>query len=213
MNKSTVQKEKITPLYRVARAILRPLHTVLFLPTYINRENIPENGKCIICSNHISLLDPVFIVFGVKRQVHFMAKSGLFKNPIASWFFRAIGTFPVNRDSAVDTTAINNSISVLSNDHVMGIFPEGTRTKDGEIGRFKAGAVMLAVKENAPLVPTAIYIKRGKGGLFCKPVVAFGEPVTTTELGITEDSPKQIREASRVLCEKVKELQQTVKGR
>lgn len=213
MTDLTVKKEKVTPLFGVLRAILRPICKLVFWQTYLDRENVPASGRCIVCCNHISIIDPVFLVFGVKRQIHYMAKTEIFNNPITSWFFHAIGTFPVNRGSAVDTSAINNSMDILKDDRVMGIFPEGTRTKDGSIGRFKPGAVMLAAKENAPIVPAAIYIKTSKVKPFCRPVIIYGKPITVKDLGVDGDSSKQIRDASRILGDMVKELQQNAKER
>lgn len=132
-----------TPLVR----LLCPCHV-------IGRENIPADGPLIVCSNHTSFLDPVLILiyFGPKFKMNFMAKKELFKNPFVAAFLRSAGAFPVDRDN-VDIGAIKTAIKYLKKRGRLMIFPEGTRVTTGETGEAKLGAVRIALKANASILP------------------------------------------------------------
>lgn len=119
------------------------------------RENIPEEGPVVIASNHLSLLDPPVLGAAATRKIHFMAKSELFK---PSWFgalIRKLGAFPVKRGE-MDREAIKTGLTILKENKVLAVFPEGTRSKTGELGRAGGGAFMMAVKRKATIVPACI---------------------------------------------------------
>ena len=141
------------------------------------RENIPEDGPVVIAANHLSLLDPPVLGAAATRKVHFMAKSELFK---PAWFgalIRKLGAFPVRR-GAMDRDAIKKGLTILKENKVLAVFPEGTRSKTGELGRAGGGAFMMAVKRKAKIVPAYIYgtdLKRHPG--WPKVRVIFGKPM------------------------------------
>lgn len=141
------------------------------------RENIPADGPVVIACNHLSLLDPPVLGAAATRQVHFMAKSELFR---PSWFgaiIRKLGAFPVRR-GAMDRDAIKTGLTILKGKKVLAVFPEGTRSKTGELGRAGGGAFMMAVKMKAKIVPAYIYgtdLKRHPG--WPKVRVIFGKPM------------------------------------
>ena len=141
------------------------------------KENIPQEGPVVIASNHLSLLDPPVLGAAATRKVHFMAKSELFK---PAWFgalIRTLGAFPVKR-GAMDREAIKTGLTVLKENKVLAVFPEGTRSKTGELGRAGGGAFMMAVKQKAKIVPAYIYgtdTKRHPG--WPKVRVIFGKPM------------------------------------
>ena len=140
------------------------------------KENRPKNGSVIIMANHITAFDPPLIGIIMNRKVHFMAKEELFKNPIMDKLFRAIGTFPVKRGRP-DRGALRESFRLLDNDKVICIFPEGTRSKTGKLGKAKAGATMIALKSKSPILPVAI--KKEKNNLKFR--VSIGESFTLDE--------------------------------
>lgn len=141
------------------------------------RENIPADGPVVIAANHLSLLDPPVLGAAATRKVHFMAKSELFK---PAWFgalIRKLGAFPVRR-GAMDRDAIKTGLTILKENKVLAVFPEGTRSKTGELGRAGGGAFMMAVKRKAKIVPAYIYgtdLKRHPG--WPKVRVIFGKPM------------------------------------
>ncbi|MBP3263881.1 MAG: 1-acyl-sn-glycerol-3-phosphate acyltransferase [Acidaminococcaceae bacterium] len=141
------------------------------------RENIPAEGPVVIAANHLSLLDPPVLGAAATRKVHFMAKSELFK---PAWFgalIRKLGAFPVRR-GAMDRDAIKTGLTILKENKVLAVFPEGTRSKTGELGRAGGGAFMMAVKCKAKIVPAYIYgtdLKRHPG--WPKVRVIFGKPM------------------------------------
>ncbi len=141
------------------------------------QENIPVEGPVVIAANHLSLLDPPVVGAAATRKVFFMAKSELFK---PAWFgalIRKLGAFPVRR-GAMDREAIKTGLRILKDNQVLVVFPEGTRSKTGELGRAGGGAFVMAVKQKAKIVPACICgtdLKRHSG--WPKVRVIFGRPM------------------------------------
>lgn len=171
----------------------------------INKNNIPDEGRYIIASNHISGPDCIFVGLGQKRYIRFMAKTELFQNKFLNWFFTKMGAFPVNRGKG-DTSAINNAKQMIENGEILGIFIEGTRSKSGEFLKPKSGAVMLAHQMDCKIIPCAISCKGLKSSFWRRKYVHFGDPVTVEELGITKASPREYRDASRRLMDIIGDL-------
>lgn len=109
-------------LYRFAVAFLAGFVRFLFLADIKGSENMPKDGACFVCGNHISNWDPVFAAIAVKRPVHFMAKVQLFRIPLLGKLLRALGAFPVDRDAA-DIGAIKTALTYLKHDEPLGHFP------------------------------------------------------------------------------------------
>ena len=133
-----------------------PLFKLFLRLEIYGRENIPEEGPVVIASNHLSLLDPPVLGASATRKVHFMAKSELFK---PAWFgalIRKLGAFPVKRGE-MDREAIKTGLTILKENKVLAVFPEGTRSKTGELGRAGGGAFMMGIKRKAQIVPAYIY--------------------------------------------------------
>jgi len=183
----------------IARVVLWPL----LRTKYTNKKNIPTEGRYIIAANHISGLDPITVAIGQKRSIRFMAKAELFKSPVTNWFFRKLGAFPVERGKG-DWDSINNAKTMIDNGDTIGIFIEGTRSKDGQLQRPKSGAVLLAYQMNCSIIPVSVTYRSKKKHAFSRMYITYGDPVTTEELGIVNGSPREYREASRILMEKIK---------
>ncbi|MEG0777658.1 MAG: lysophospholipid acyltransferase family protein [Oscillospiraceae bacterium] len=146
--------------YTLFYILAYPFMRVVF-PCHIRgRENIPE-GAVVACANHSSLLDAVLmaIAFGIRRQLFFMTKADLFEIPVLGSILRAAQAFPVERGET-DITAIRTAIKHLKNGERIMIFPEGTRVTESESADAKSGAVRIASKLKAPIVP--VYISTGK---------------------------------------------------
>ncbi len=146
-------------------------------------ENIPATGPVVIAANHLSLLDPPVLGAAAPRPVHFMAKAELFKPAWFGFIIRKLGVFPVKRGGA-DREAIKTGLAYLKNNEVLAVFPEGTRSKTGDLGRAGGGAFMMAVKRKATIIPAYIYgtdLKRHPG--WPKVRVIFGKPLPYDENG------------------------------
>jgi 1-acyl-sn-glycerol-3-phosphate acyltransferase len=161
-------------MYRLAQILLWPFFHLFFLLRQTGKEHLPREGKVIVICNHISVLDPITLGVTLPRPIHFMAKIELFKNPLIAKLLKSLNAFPVDR-SRGDVASIKKAISILSEEKVFGIFPEGTRGA----GTMKEGAAMIALKSGAPVVP--VYIE-GRYKLFRPMKVWVGEAIQPPRL-------------------------------
>lgn len=176
-------------LYSFLKLIYSTLLKVLYRPTAIGTENIPENGPVIFAGNHRHAFDPVVVLTHTKRVVHYMAKESLFKG-FHGFLFKQIGLIKVYR-TRNNPTAVVEAVEILKQGGAVGIFPEGTRNKtEEELLRFKHGAVAIAKEANAPIIPFAI---KGEYKLFRKRlIIEFGNPVDIRDMEL-EDANDYIR--------------------
>lgn len=174
---------------------------MLFTTKVEGIENVPEQGPVVLCANHISWWDPVLIAASTRRPIHFMAKSELFRYPILGPLLTRVHAFPVDRGKP-DLSAIRDSIGVMKNGDILGIFPEGTRQRAKEtLGEMHAGAALVALKTHSPVVPVAI---RGPYGFRKTVTVAYGEPFSLR--GKTGRLSKDMEEGAKVITEAIKAL-------
>lgn len=141
--------------YRLTRFIFKIAFGIIFRPKIIGAENVPAEGAFILAANHISNWDPPFLGTFAGRVVCYMAKEELFKNPVLGAAIRALNAFPVKR-GASDKSAIKNAVKILKGGNCLGLFPEGTRSKTGKIGKAESGVSLIAAMTKAPIVPAAI---------------------------------------------------------
>lgn len=148
--------------YALARAIVGVIFRVFWRPTVSGREHIPPTGPLIIASNHLSFIDSVVIPLAVPRRVRFLAKTEYFegrgpRGRLVALFFRLIDAVPVPRDNRRGSVAaLETALSVLREGHAFGIYPEGTRSRDGRLYRGRTGVGWLALESGAPVVPVAL---------------------------------------------------------
>jgi len=171
----------------LALSILKFVLKVLFRVEVSGCNNIPKNGRVILCSNHISYIDPVVIGAFFPRYVYFMGKMELFKNKFLTSFFTFFNSFSVNR-FAVDRKAINTAIKVLKDDQILGMFPEGTRSEEGIIKKGKKGMGLISIIGKSPILPVAIagtnkiIQKPHKRIFFPKIRMMFGDLIDTSDI-------------------------------
>lgn len=163
-------------IYWLAKILVIIVGRIILRVKIKGRDNIPEDGPVVIMSNHISMLDPPLIGAFLPRKIYFMAKKELFENPVIGWFLKVLGAFPVKRGSG-DRKALKKSLRVLRNGKVLGLFPEGTRYPEGELGEPHTGSIMIAIMGKAPIVPVGIKNIKEKG----RPTLNFGEPIYLQE--------------------------------
>lgn len=170
--------------YTIFKTVLGVVFRSLYHPRVYNTEVIPKDGPIIVCGNHLHLLDQCLPISGTKRMLHYMAKKEYFDSWKTRWFFKIAGCIPVDR-SKKDENAKASAIEVLENGWALGIFPEGTRNRtDDTLLPFKMGAVSMAQKTGATIVPFAI---TGKYKIFGKPTATFLKPF---KVGKNEDLEK-----------------------
>lgn len=142
-------------LYRGVRPIISILFKFFYRPTYLGLENIPKEGSVVLAGNHTNNFDCLLLISSTKRTIHFLAKDELLKGP-KKVIFKNMGIIPVNR-RIHDKEALIKAKEVLSQNQVIGIFPEGTFSKvKGQLLPFKIGTVKMAHDTNAKLVPFMI---------------------------------------------------------
>lgn len=187
---------------RIIKAILRPFVLWTHPCKVVGREKIPEGGKVILCANHLSNWDPVLLLLSQPRRIAFMAKEELFRFKPLGWLIGHIfGAFPVARGKG-DTGALDAGARAIENGDMMGIFPEGTRSKDGRLMRFKSGAALIAARAGASVLPVGID-RRAKA--FRRVTITVGDLITPEELHLTGDTP-DLRYATRLMRERVAAL-------
>lgn len=164
-------------LYPFGKALCSIYFKSMYKVEVIGEENFPKEGGVLLCSNHISNFDPPVVGVACPRTVHFMAKAELFEKPVGKAILNSIQAFPVKRGLG-DKQALRNGLNVLKQGQVLGLFPEGTRSKTGEIGKGLAGAGFFALKSNAKVVPCAII---GSYEKFKKLKIVFGPPIEMDE--------------------------------
>lgn len=142
-------------LYILIKFLLGWAIMLLFRARVYNRAGLRVSGKAIVVSNHIALFDPVMLAIANPRLMHFMAKKELFESWIGRLFFKSLLAFPVNRHTA-DLRSLKQAMSVLEKGRVFGIFPEGSRSRTGELGQLEKGAAFLALRSGAPVIPAYI---------------------------------------------------------
>ncbi len=194
--------------YRFARALVWPFTSIIYPYKVINREKANVDGGFIIAANHLSNLDPFFLAYALrKRMIHYMAKEELFKNPILRWLVTHVGAFAVRRGKG-DKESINVAINIIKEGKVMGIFPEGTRSKDGKPLRAKSGIALIAATCEADILPVHIIPKTKCGRVrpFQRTHIVFGDLIKFEELGIVNKAPSEFKNASRLIMDKIVEL-------
>lgn len=197
-----------TRLYRFAKTFL-PWFFRSTMPFLVHDAgNMPQTGAVILCCNHASNTDPIRLAYTQKRQIFYMAKEELFRNRFLAHLLHRLGAFPVARGKS-DIGAVNLARRHLQEGDVLGLFIEGTRSKDGNLQRPKAGAAMLAANCRVPILPCCITAKGGGvPKMFRKVIIAYGELIQPEELGIHNGTPGEYRAASQMVMERIAALRE-----
>jgi 1-acyl-sn-glycerol-3-phosphate acyltransferase len=163
-------------LWRLIRFVVRIIVAIILDVHVVGRQNVPETGQLIIASNHLSWIDIPLIPAFLKRRVVYMAKEETFQGKM-SWLVRFFGAFPVRRGEA-DRQSLRTAGEQLKAGRILGIFPEGTRSKIHKLGQAHAGMGMIALRSGAPVLPVAIYGTENAFKKFRPRItIIFGEPM------------------------------------
>jgi 1-acyl-sn-glycerol-3-phosphate acyltransferase len=182
-------------LYWSMKVVLTPLLRVLYRVRIEGREHLPRRGSVILAANHRSFLDSIFLPMVVGRRVTYVAKAEYFDDPKTAWFFRSVGQIPIRREGGTASEgALAAATDVLETGGVFGIYPEGTRTRDGYTHRGHTGVARLAIRTGAPVVPVGLV-----GTDECQPTdkklpkvfrtvrIRFGAPISAAHYADADD--------------------------
>ncbi|MBM7584367.1 1-acyl-sn-glycerol-3-phosphate acyltransferase [Bacillus pakistanensis] len=185
--------------YTFARGVVNIVLSPLYRIDVSGLEHFPKDGGVLLCTNHIDNLDPPVVGITAPRPVSFMAKAELFNVPILGNIVKNVRAFPVKRGLS-DREALRNGLKLLKEGNVLGLFPEGTRSKTGELNKGLSGAGFFALRSNAYVVPCAII---GPYKPFKKLKVVYGKPIPMDELRLNKVSAE---EATAVIMSHIQSL-------
>jgi len=178
---------KMTPFYGFFHYLSWTVYQMWFRGEVLGTENFPTDGPFLIASNHASHLDPPIVGSQVFRQMRFFARKSLWSGRVSRWWLDNVETIPVDRDSG-DIGAIKRVLQALKENRAIVLFPEGTRSPDGQLQKAKAGVGFMACKTGVPVVPCRVYgsfAAFGKGAKiphFGSPVtIVFGQPIPASD--------------------------------
>ena len=181
-------------------------------------ENIPEKGASLVVSNHLSGLDPFLIGTMIDRPIYYVAKMELFRGPIITWFLNSLGAIPIDR-TTLDTSAARTVFQLLREGELVGVAPEGTRSRTGEVLPFTHGATKLALRTRTPVAPVAVYGTRElmpPAATYFKPgkvYIKFGELFDLSESYDKPRTPELLEENTAIMRLKILELYEQIRVR
>ena len=184
------------------KALLTPIIRAFVRVKVEGREHLPRRGPVILAANHRSFLDSIFIPLVMRRRVTFVAKAEYFDDPKTAWFFRGCGQIPIRREGGTASErALASATEVLRAGKVFGIYPEGTRTRDGLLHRGHTGVARLALGCNVPIVPVGLIgtddvqpIDSRLPKLFRRVTIRFGEPIDPARYADRDHDRMALRE-------------------
>ena len=175
-------------------------------------ENIPDQGGVLLASNHASFLDPPAVGAGYRgRPLHFMARDTLWNSKFGTWWMSKVGCIPVSRGTG-DMRALKTTIKMLKEGKVVSMFPEGTRTEDGELQEAKGGIGFIIEKSECRVVPAYIdgsYKSHPKGTTLIKPskvTITYGKPITQEEFQALGSGRKAYDAHAALIMQRIAEL-------
>ncbi|AIC94625.1 MULTISPECIES: lysophospholipid acyltransferase family protein [Shouchella] len=191
-------------LYRFGQAVCRLVLRTLFKVEIRGKEHIPSEGGVLLCSNHISNFDPPLLGAFIHRQVRYMAKKELFDKKGIGKLLKGLGAFPVKRGGS-DRESLRTALRILKEGDMVGLFPEGTRSKTGEIGNGLAGAGFFAGKSEAYVIPCVII---GPYRFRKRVILAYGEPIDMEAYRQQRVSAQEITDTIMTEIQRLKDIHQ-----
>lgn len=185
--------------YRLFQPGFNVIFRVLFNPHYINKSVLPKDGACVIAGNHKHALDPIFVDSSTTRIIHTLAKKELHDGAFG-WFFRAVGSIPVDCEAKHNKGALNAAVDYLNRGYAINVSPEGARNYTNEILLpFKPGAVVMAKRCGCKIIPYSItgdYKFRSRNLKIC-----YGEPLDVSGLSVEEGNELLFETIKKLLIE------------
>ncbi len=206
--------------YRFLKKVaIGPAIEVAYHPWVEGLENIPETGAAILASNHLSFSDSIFLPIAVPRKITFLAKAEYFNAPgikgkVTAAFFRGAGQVPVDRTGGnAGTAAIATGVRLLKEGHLLGIYPEGTRSPDARLYRGKTGVARMALEARVPVIPVGMHntekvqpVGRSRPNFGVDVGITIGKPLDFSRYYGMEDDRFVLRSLTDEITYKIMEL-------
>jgi 1-acyl-sn-glycerol-3-phosphate acyltransferase len=205
--------------YWVAKYTLGVALKMVFRPWSRGRSNMPRRGPVILVSNHLSFADHFFVATPLRRKLVFLAKAEYFtgrgiKGLVSRAFFSGVGQIPIDRTGGdASERALRSGLRVLAAGHVLGIYPEGTRSPDGRLYKGRTGVARLALESRAPVVPCAMINTREflppgstRPKLRIRPGVVFGKPLEFSRFNGKESDRAVLRTVTDEIMREIQQL-------
>lgn len=208
------------PAFIFGAGILRPLLNLIVKKDWRGAEKLPKTGAAIVVCNHLSYLDPLtfsHFLYSNGRAPRYLGKDSVFRIPVIGWVIKATGQIPVHRESKDAVKGLEHAIAVLKAGHLLGVYPEGTLTRDGNLWPMKAktGVARLALITGAPVYPCASwgpekvippYGKKIKLFPRTKVSIIVGDPIDFSKWRGRESDPQALEEASDHIMDEITHL-------
>lgn len=198
--------------YRTARYWVRLWARIWLRFQSHGSENVPRTGSCLVASNHVSYLDPPMLACGVQhRLIHFLARDTLWTPGVGAWFMTAIQCIPIDRTRG-DVGALRKAIAVLKEGEALALFPEGTRSPDGQLKEAKGGVGFLIAKAGVPVVPVYVdgsYAAFPKGARHIRPGkvrIFYGPPIQPSEFAALGEGRESYEKIGRLVMSRIAAL-------
>lgn len=146
----------MNPVYFIGWTFYRCVFATYFRWRVYHRERVPSQGPVILASNHASFLDPPLIGSSLNRDINYLARQSLFRYPVLGWILRTVNAVPVDRDGG-GAAGLRAIMDRLHRGGAIILFPEGTRTRDGQLQKARSGIGLTVIKSDAPVVPVRVF--------------------------------------------------------
>lgn len=212
--------------FRIGAGVLRPILNLIVKRDWRGTEKMPKTGAAIVVCNHLSYLDPLtftHFLYNNGRAPRYLGKESVFRVPFIGWFIKAAGQIPVNRESKDAIKGFVHAIAVLKAGHMLGVYPEGTLTRDENLWPMKAktGVARLALETDTPVYPCASwgpervippYGKKIKLFPRTKVSVIMGDAVDLSKWRGKGGDPIAVEEASEAIMDEITRLLEVIRG-
>ena len=206
--------------FRLGAAIMRPILNLIVKRDWRGAEKLPKSGPAIVVCNHLSYLDPLtfsHFLYNNGRAPRYLGKESVFRIPVIGWVIKAAGQIPVNRESKDAIKGYEHAIAVLKAGHLLGVYPEGTLTRDADLWpmKGKTGVARLALQTGVPIYPCASwgpqrvippYGKRIKLFPRTKVSVVMGDPVDLSKWRGKSDDLASLEAATEAIMDSITKL-------
>jgi 1-acyl-sn-glycerol-3-phosphate acyltransferase len=173
-------------------------------------ENIPKKGGALITCNHVYVYDPPLIGCACSRELYYLAKTELFRNSLFAWLIKKLNAIPISRGT-FDRRGFDSALEILKSGKVLVAFPEGTRSKDGELKEFKLGAAKLALEAEVPIVPAYLDYSRNWLKAFLqrkKIIIKFGSPLNSDSFSLIPKNKEGYKRVTQEIMQKIRALKE-----